>query len=147
MQPQRNSSAPLNSAIIDLTTTNSSDGSILAQYLNLRDKLVQREQSLETELEAIHSALKDFARCKVAPGPMLPPPATMLSAPKRRTGLSAAVSAVLAGGPRTKEQILEALRAQGFPLPENGLIPLNAIMYTPRYRHEGKLFSLAVKTA
>ena len=47
---------------------------------------------------------------------------------KVRTGLGAAVAIFLAFGPQTQEQILEKLREQALPLPENPLIALDTVI-------------------
>ena len=148
MEDTRNhTSAPMLSAVINLPTPNSngeaSPESLVAQFISSRERLRQREQLLQAELAQIRSALKGLpAPLSPSAAPVPPPPK-----PSQRTGLDTAVAVVLAFGPLTKEQILEKLRAQAFPLPENPHIALNGVIYTRRFRRDGKLFSVAANAA
>jgi hypothetical protein len=149
MQNNRNQTpAPSSSAVINLSTPRTGNGlsspeSLVSQFLQLREQMLQREQALTAELAQIGAALKDLASPPPTSAP--PPPAP---ASGQRTGLTAAVVAVLAQGPRTKEQVVQALLAQGFPLPANPRSALDPILYNrKRFQREGKLFRLLPKTS
>ena len=129
------------SAVINLSTTQAhglaAPASLVSQFVSLKEQLIQREQSL--------AALKD------PPGQHSPPARAVLPVPHssgQRTGLTAAIAGVLAPGPQSKEQILQKLIEQSFPLPANPRPAVNAVLYSnKRFRREGKLFSLVEKAA
>ena len=137
------------SAVINLSTTQAhglaAPASLVSQFVSLKEQLIQREQSLAAELAQIHAALKD------PPGQHSPPARAVLPVPHssgQRTGLTAAIAGVLAPGPQSKEQILQKLIEQSFPLPANPRPAVNAVLYSnKRFRREGKLFSLVEKAA
>jgi len=137
--------APKSSAVLNLSAPHSNGEStpesLVAQFLSSREQLRQREQWLQAELAQIRSALKDLPPCPLPRVLPSPPPK-----PRQHTGLGAAVAVVLSFGPLTKEQILEKLREQAFPLPENPRIALDTVIYTTRFRRDGDLFSVAPKS-
>jgi hypothetical protein len=140
--------APMPSAVINLYTSPSnglsSPDSLVNQFISLRGQSLRREQSLAAALTQIRAALKDNPGHQSPPVVPAPPPHSA----SQRTGLTAAVADALAQGPLAKEQILEKLRGQGFPLPSNPRRAVDPVLYNKkRCRREGKLFSLVLKAA
>jgi hypothetical protein len=61
--------------------------------------------------------------------------------------VTAAIAGVLAQESRTKEQILQKLGDQAYPVPPHPRQAANAVLYSNKcFRREGKLFSLVQKT-
>ncbi len=145
---QNSSSAPTSSATTNLNTLASGDRpspeSLVAQFFGLRDRLVERQQTLEVELGQIRSALQDIRGDHPVPVLAIEPP---VRTRRPRTGLGAAVCAALGEGPLTKEQILEKLESKGVVLPGNPRVAINTVIYSKRFQRDGKLFCLAEKTA
>lgn len=120
------------------------DHPAIAGFLAARQSLQQRQKELEAELEQVRKLLggEPAADLKTISPPAMPPAP---STPQRRSnaGLRQALLALLATGPLTKDQIVERLLAQKFEFFGKPKTGLDAVLYTKKFRREGKLFGLA----
>lgn len=123
------------------------DHPAVAGFLAARQSLQQRQKELEAELQQVRKLLGDEPAADLntnSPAAMPPvtrPPLT----PQRRSnaGLRQALITLLANGPLTKDQIVEQLLARKFEFFGKPKPALDCVLYTKRFRREGKLFGLA----
>lgn len=119
----------------------------IKQYTALRESLVSEKQRLEVRLKAIDDAL-GFATPDAPVTEQAPLRSTAARAVRKgRRGpfsLKTAVMRVTANQPRTKEEILEAVKKLGYQFKtSNPMNSLGVILYgkSPKFRRENGRFS------
>lgn len=124
------------------------DDPAIAGFLAARETLQQRRQELEVELVHIQKLLE--GETNLPGNPVGPPPISAPAQPSSplprhsNAGLRQAVIGLLTHGPLTKDQIIARLRDQKFEFFGQPKPALDAVLYTKKFRREGKLFGLAV---
>jgi hypothetical protein len=124
------------------------DDPAVASILAARNALLQRGKELDAERAHIQRLL-DGEQTDVLPAtsvsPTLPSAAPPSPVQPRRSnaGLRQAVTALLADGPLTKDQLVEKLLAQKFEFYGMPKPALDPVLYSKKFRREGRLFSLA----
>ena len=112
----------------------------LKAYVSLRENLLKRKASLETELTQIKAALAD------APGAGK---AYVKAAPRKRAknemSLKEAVLAATKSKPQTKREILDAITKNGYTFTaKNPLNSLNTLLYSDKaFKNHGGKFGPA----
>lgn len=124
------------------------DDPAIAGFLAAREALQRRKLDMETELAHIQKLLdgQNITVKTVPPSTesMATPPVVLRAAQGSNRGLGQMVVNLLRDGPLTKDQIVERLQAQKFEFFGKPKPALDAVLYTKKFRRQGKLFELAI---
>jgi hypothetical protein len=98
--------------------------------------------SLLGEKTQIPARPKAHARPKALPQPKR-------QIPKPEVSLTSLITDALKGGPKTKQQILDAVVKKGYKFApgRSHLVTLDSVIYTKKFTHKDKLFTLAGRKA
>ncbi len=117
----------------------------ITNFLAAREQLQQRAQELAAEMSDIQQLLNGQSP-EVLPVKSAPPPPPPNEPPRRsNSGLCQAVTELmLQHGALTKDQIVAHLLAKKFEFFGKPKPALDPVLYSKKFRRDGKLFGLAV---